>query len=55
MEPFWVKDNLTGGVRNVQKAFKVILKKDMSIEGPAKICFTIFLRDSIKNPSSFYY
>ena len=33
MEPFGVKDNLTGGVRNVQKAVKVILKGDGSLDG----------------------
>ena len=33
MEPLGVKDNLTGGVRNVQKAVKVILKGDGSLDG----------------------
>ena len=33
LEPFGVKDNLTGGVRNVQKAIKVILKGDGSLDG----------------------
>ena len=34
MEPLGVKDNLIGGVRNVQKDLKVILKRDMSLNGP---------------------
>ena len=34
MEPLGVKDNLIGGVRNVQKDLKVILKGDGSLDGP---------------------
>ena len=34
MEPLRVKDNLIGGVRNVQKDLKVILKGDGSLDGP---------------------
>ena len=33
MTPFGVKDNLTGGVRNIQKAVKVPLKGDRSLNG----------------------
>ena len=34
MEPLGVKDNLIGGLRNVRKALKVILKGDGSLDGP---------------------
>ena len=34
MEPLEVTDNLLGGVRNFQKDLKVILKGDMSLDGP---------------------
>ena len=34
MEPLRVKDNLIGGVRNVQKDHKGILKGDGSLDGP---------------------
>jgi hypothetical protein len=34
MEPIGVKDNLIGGVRNVQKDHKVILNGDGSLDGP---------------------
>ena len=33
MEPLGVKDYLIGGVRNIQKALKVILKGDGSLDG----------------------
>ena len=33
MEPFGVKDNLIGGVRNVQNDLKVILKGDRRLDG----------------------
>ena len=34
MEPIGVKDNLIGGVRNIQKDLKGILKGDGSLDGP---------------------
>ena len=34
MEPIGVKDNIIGGVRNVQKDHKVIIKGDGSLDGP---------------------
>ena len=34
MEPLGAKDNLKGGVRNVQRDLKVILKGDGSLDGP---------------------
>ena len=33
MESLGVKDNLTGGVTNIQKAVRVILKRDESLDG----------------------
>ena len=33
MELLGVKENLIGGVRNIQKALKVILKRDQSLDG----------------------
>ena len=33
MEPLGVKDNLIGGVRNIQKALKLNLKRDKSLDG----------------------
>ena len=42
MEPLGVKNNLIGGIRNIQNALKVILKRDKSLDGLSSRLVEIF-------------